>query len=62
VRSDETVKAEPGAVVGTEGGLHVACGGGSVVIVKELQAQSGRPMSAEVYLNGHRAVANGKFN
>ncbi len=49
-----TTDRAPGTLVGvTKQGLQVACGGGSVVTILELQAEGGKRMRAADYLRGH---------
>lgn len=44
----------PGALLGvTKQGLEVACGGGAVLLVTQLQAEGGKRMSACDYFRGH---------
>lgn len=51
---DKTTEKAPGTpVASTKQGLEVACGGGSVLLVEELQAQGGKRMRAADYLRGH---------
>ena len=35
-------------------GLEIACGGGSTVVLRELQAPGGKRMRAADYLRGHK--------
>lgn len=44
----------PGEIVGTVGGITVACGEGSGLILKEVQLEGSRRMTAEELLRGHR--------
>ena len=37
----------------TKKGLEMACGGGSVLLVEEVQAQGGKRMRCADYLRGH---------
>ena len=37
----------------TKQGLEVACGGGDVLVITELQAEGGKRMAASAYFNGH---------
>ena len=47
-------QAAPGTVVAAgKAGIDIACGGGTVLRVTELQAQGGKRMSAAAYLLGH---------
>lgn len=51
---DKTTDRAPGAPVAvTKKGLEVACGGGQVVLVEEIQAQGGKRMRCADYLRGH---------
>ena len=57
--SGREVSDAPGAVVSAgKAGIEVACGGGTSVIVTELQAAGGRRMAASAYLAGHRLEAD----
>ena len=50
----ETTGKTPGAVIAADKkGLKVACGGGTVLEIKELQADGGKRMKAADYLRGH---------
>ena len=52
--SDRTSQAAPGTVLAAgPAGIDVACGGGSVLTILELQAPGSRRMSAGDYLRGH---------
>jgi len=52
--TDQKTEKAPGALVAlTKKGLHVACRGGDVVLVRELQAQGGKRMPAPDYFRGH---------
>jgi len=44
----------PGEIVSTVGGITVACGGGSGLVLKEVQLEGSRRMTAEELLRGHR--------
>ncbi|MBQ9106977.1 MAG: methionyl-tRNA formyltransferase [Clostridia bacterium] len=44
----------PGEIVDTVGGITVACGDGSGLILKEVQLEGSRRMTAEELLRGHR--------
>ena len=47
-------QAAPGTVVAAgKAGIDIACGGGTVLRVTELQAQGGKRMAAAAYLLGH---------
>lgn len=49
----QTDKA-PGTLLAlTKQGLEVACGGGDVLVITELQAEGGKRMAAGAYFNGH---------
>lgn len=51
---DKTTDKAPGAFVAvTKKGLEVACGGGTVILVEEVQAQGGKRMRCADYLRGH---------
>lgn len=51
---DKTTDRTPGAPVAvTKKGLEVACGGGQVMLVEEIQAQGGKRMRCADYLRGH---------
>ena len=44
----------PGTLLAlTKQGLEVACGGGDVLVITELQAEGGKRMAASAYYNGH---------
>ena len=52
--SDRTSQAAPGTVLAAgPAGIDVACGGGSVLTILELQASGSRRMGAGDYLRGH---------
>lgn len=52
--TDQKTEKAPGALVAlTKKGLLVACRGGDVVLVRELQAQGGKRMPASDYFRGH---------
>ena len=52
--TDQKTEKAPGALVAlTKKGLLVACRGGDVVLVRELQAQGGKRMPAPDYFRGH---------
>lgn len=54
---------EPGAIVSAEGGeLKVACGGGSVLIIAELQPEGKRRMNARDFVNGFRPAVGERFS
>ena len=44
----------PGEIVNTVGGITVACGEGTGLILKEVQLEGSRRMTAEELLRGHR--------
>ena len=48
--------AAAGTVVGTDGGIEVACGNGETVLITELQAPGKKRMNAVDYLRGHKLV------
>ena len=51
---DKTTDKAPGTPIAfTKQGLEMACGGGAVLLVEELQAQGGKRMRAADYLRGH---------
>lgn len=51
---NKTTDRTPGAPVAvTKKGLEVACGGGQVMLVEEIQAQGGKRMRCADYLRGH---------
>ena len=53
-REDETTSAAPGTILElTKKGLKIACGGGEVVTVTQLQAEGGKRMAAADYFRGH---------
>ena len=49
----ETEKPDGTPVAVTKQGLEMACGGGKVILVQEIQAQGGKRMSSADYLRGH---------
>ena len=50
----ETTKAQPGTILAAgKPGIDVACGGGTVLRITELQAQGSKRMAASAYLLGH---------
>lgn len=52
--TDEKTDKEPGTPVAlTKKGLLVSCGGGDVLLVRELQAAGGKRMNAADYFRGH---------
>lgn len=51
---EKTTQKAPGEPVAvTKKGLEMACGGGGVILVEELQAQGGKRMRCADYLRGH---------
>lgn len=51
---DKTTDKRPGTpIASTKQGLEMACGGGSVLLVEEIQAQGGKRMRCADYLRGH---------
>lgn len=51
---DRTTDRTPGTPVAvTKQGLEMACGGGQVILVEEIQAQGGKRMRCADYLRGH---------
>ena len=56
---DKTTNRPDGAPVAvTKQGLEMACGGGQVLLVEEIQAQGGKRMSCADYLRGHPISIN----
>ncbi len=56
-RTEKTTERPPGTPVAlTKAGLEIACGGGGVVCVTQLQAEGGKRMSAPDYFRGHPIV------
>jgi methionyl-tRNA formyltransferase len=54
---DKTTDKAPGTPVAvTKQGLEMACGGGQVLLVEEVQAQGGKRMRCADYLRGHPLV------
>jgi len=52
---DEVTSLVPGTVISAgKYGFHMACGGGTVLSIDRLQADGGKPMSADDYLRGHK--------
>ena len=50
----ETTTAQPGTILAAgKAGIDVACGGGTVLRITELQAQGSKRMAASAYLLGH---------
>ena len=53
-KTEKTTDKAPGTLLAlTRRGLEVACGGGTVVLVEEVQAQGGKRMPAPDYFRGH---------
>ena len=53
-KTGETIDLEPGSVAAQgKDGLKIACGDGTTVLIRELQAPGGRRMGAADYLRGH---------
>ena len=51
---DATTSAAPGTILAAgKEGIQVACGGGTVLRIDELQADGGKRMKAADYLRGH---------
>lgn len=51
-----TTDAAAGTVVGTDGGIEIACGSGETVLLTEVQAPGKKRMKASEYLRGHKLV------
>lgn len=52
--TEKTAKEAPGTPLSlTKRGLEMACGGGQVVVITQLQAEGGKRMSAPDYFRGH---------
>lgn len=60
VVSEEASNGIGGSVVGSDSGLQVQCGSGSIVI-RALKPEGRKLMSAEEYLRGHRIEAGERF-
>lgn len=57
VETEETTQKAPGTVLRADkAGIDVACGGGTVLRITELQAPGSRRMSAADYLRGHKLI------
>lgn len=57
VETEETTQNAPGTVLRADrAGIDVACGGGTVLRITELQAPGSRRMSAADYLRGHKLI------
>ena len=53
-RTGKTTDKAPGTLLAlSKKGLEVACGGGEVLVITELQAEGGKRMAAGAYFNGH---------
>ena len=53
-KTGKTTEKAPGTLLAlTKQGLEIACGGGDVLVVTELQAEGGKRMAASAYFNGH---------
>lgn len=53
-RTQQTTDRAPGTLLAlTKRGLMVACGGGEVLVITQLQAEGGKRMSAADYFRGH---------
>ena len=53
-KTEKTTDKAPGTLLAlTRRGLEVACGGGEVLVITELQAEGGKRMAASAYFNGH---------
>lgn len=54
LKTEKTTEKQPGTVVGASGnGIEIACGGGKVIVITQLQRPGGKIMSASDYLRGH---------
>ena len=51
-----------GKMKATKRGIEVACGDGISVLITELQAEGGKRMAANAYLNGKRIAAGTYLN
>ena len=57
VETEETTQKAPGTVLRADrAGIDVACGGGTVLRITELQAPGSRRMSAADYLRGRKLI------
>ena len=54
--TSHTTPAVPGTIVGTDGGIEIACGDGKTVRITELQAPGKKRMKAADYLRGHKLI------
>ena len=53
-KTGKTTEKAPGTLLAlTKQGLEIACGGGEVLVITELQAEGGKRMAASAYFNGH---------
>ena len=53
-KTGKTTQKLPGTLLAlTKQGLEIACGGGDVLVITELQAEGGKRMAASAYFNGH---------
>lgn len=53
-KTGKTTEKAPGTLLAsTRQGLEIACGGGEVLVITELQAEGGKRMAASAYFNGH---------
>ena len=53
-QTGRTTDKAPGTLLAvTKQGLEVTCGDGSVLVVRELQAEGGKRMAAADYFRGH---------
>ena len=53
-KTGRTTEKAPGTLLAlTKKGLEIACGGGEVLVITELQAEGGKRMAASAYFNGH---------
>mgnify|MGYP004540799665 CR=1 FL=1 len=53
-KTGKTTDQAPGTLLAlTKKGLEIACGGGEVLVITELQAEGGKRMAAGAYFNGH---------
>lgn len=51
----DTTALVPGSVISAgKDGIHMACGGGTVLSIDRLQADGGKPLGADDYLRGHK--------
>ena len=52
--AEKTVKADGELISADKDGIKIACGGGQVIALTEIQAEGGKRMSVEVFLRGNR--------